>query len=395
MTAPDGPVQEALWRHLTVLAEEIGPRVLGTENDRRAADYIERQFTSAGLAVTRDVYPCPSWEHESTRLCVLPAHPVDGLANLFSPAGAVTAELAVVRPRLRPPEREEVEGKVVLAPDIPGGVLGRNALAEHLEALGAAALIGVCSHGALAETKFFRTPNLKAMPVVCVSRPAGERLMEHAGERVRLDVECRRFDSESTNIIARTPGEGAVIVVGAHYDTAPLCPGAGDNGSGTATLIELACALAAEETAHPFEFIAFGGEEYGGRDGIGEGARQYARLHEDHVRDVLAMFAIDGVADVLATNVLHYDPSVPGSTAAARLAADDPTLALDPHLSGASDHVIFRQRGVPAMWLSCAGPAAPIHTPADDLTHVSPVGLENALNSALRLCRALDRKESL
>jgi len=65
-------ISDALWEHVHVLAEEIGPRVLGTENDRRSADYVEAQFSAAGLAPVRDVCPCPSWEHESTSLCVLP-----------------------------------------------------------------------------------------------------------------------------------------------------------------------------------------------------------------------------------------------------------------------------------------------------------------------------------
>lgn len=395
MRHDDGRVGEALWRHVTVLAEEIGPRVLGTEGDRRAMQYIEEQFAAAGLAVARDTYPCPSWEHESTRLCILPAHPVEAVANLFSPPAAVAADLALVRPRLQTPTARDVAGKAVLAPDVPGGVLGRGRLAEQLEALGAAALIGVSAHQDLAETKHFRTPRLTRMPVLCVSRRAGLVLSRHAGDRVRIEVACRRFESASFNVMATKPGRGGVIVVGAHYDTAPLTPGAHDNASGTAVLMELARALAAEETRRPFEFVAFGGEEYGGDDGIGEGARQYARLHEDHIREVQAMFAIDGVADRLGTTVLRYDAGCRGSRTLADLAHDDPNLATAGDLSGASDHVVFWRRGVPSAWLTSQAPGAPIHTPADDLSQVSREGLAHALQSALRLCRNLDERDAL
>jgi len=385
------PAAEAVWEHLRVLAEEIGPRVLGTEGDRRAAAYIERQFQEAGLEVVRDVYPCPSWDAGSTRLCILPDQPVDALANMFSPPGRLEADFALISPRLGVPTAEEVADKIVLAPDIPGSVLERNRLAESLEQLGAAVLVGVSSHEDLIETKFFRTPNLRRMPVLCVSRRTGASLAQHVGARIRVEVECWRFDSESCNIVARAPGAGPVIAVGAHYDTAPSTPGAVDNGSGTSVLIELARRLAEETTAHPFEFIAFGGEEYGGTDGVGEGARQYARLHADHFRDVRAMMAIDDVGSVLGGNCLQYDPASAGSTAVARLAEGDPHLALEPHMTGGSDHVVFWQRGVPAVWLS-AKPLNPLfHTPADDLSQVDRDRLGRALDSALRLCHALDQ----
>jgi aminopeptidase YwaD len=385
------PAAEAVWEHLRVLAGEIGPRVLGTEGDRRAAAYIERRFQEAGLEVLRDVYPCPSWEAGSTRLCILPDQPADALANMFSPPGRLVADLTLICPRLRVPTAEDVADKVVLATDIPGDVLVRNRLAESLEQLGAAALVGASSHEDLIETKFFRTPNLRRMPVLCVSHRTGESLARHVGSRIRVEVECRRFDSESCNIVARKPGAGPAIAVGAHYDTAPSTPGATDNGSGTSVLIELARRLAEAATAHPFEFIAFGGEEYGGTDGVGEGARQYARLHADHFRDVRAMMAIDDVGSLLGGNCLHYDPASAGSTAVARLAEGDPHLTLEPHLTGGSDHVVFWQRGVPAVWLA-SRPLNPLfHTPADDLSQVDRDRLGYALESALRLSHALDQ----
>jgi Zn-dependent M28 family amino/carboxypeptidase len=53
------------------------------------------------------------------------------------------------------------------------------------------------------------------------------------------------------------------ILIGAHYDAVPGTPGADDNASGVAVLLELAKALAAEPPKTPIRLAAFDLEEYG------------------------------------------------------------------------------------------------------------------------------------
>jgi len=55
--------------------------------------------------------------------------------------------------------------------------------------------------------------------------------------------------------------DGERVVVGAHYDTCGALPGADDNASGVAGLIELARALQAAPPALPVELVAFALEE--------------------------------------------------------------------------------------------------------------------------------------
>ncbi|MDE2179292.1 MAG: M20/M25/M40 family metallo-hydrolase [candidate division NC10 bacterium] len=67
------------------------------------------------------------------------------------------------------------------------------------------------------------------------------------------------------NLIASRLGSfrnGQVLVV-AHYDTVPNSPGADDNASGVAGLLEVAGALACHRFKHDLVFIAFALEEYG------------------------------------------------------------------------------------------------------------------------------------
>ncbi len=53
------------------------------------------------------------------------------------------------------------------------------------------------------------------------------------------------------------------ILIGAHYDAVPGTPGADDNATGVAVLLELARIFAAEPVKYPLRLVAFDMEEYG------------------------------------------------------------------------------------------------------------------------------------
>jgi Zn-dependent M28 family amino/carboxypeptidase len=76
-----------------------------------------------------------------------------------------------------------------------------------------------------------------------------------------LDSALQGFPSAGRTVhnVEVTPPGQALIVVGAHYDTVPGSPGADDNASGVAALIELAGLLGREGL--PIRFVAFANEE--------------------------------------------------------------------------------------------------------------------------------------
>src|ERR1044071_8196 len=53
------------------------------------------------------------------------------------------------------------------------------------------------------------------------------------------------------------------ILVGAHYDSVPMCPGADDNGSAIAAMLGCAAACSHWRPALPIVFVAFNREEDG------------------------------------------------------------------------------------------------------------------------------------
>ena len=67
------------------------------------------------------------------------------------------------------------------------------------------------------------------------------------------------------NLCLELPGRQALppVVVGAHYDTVPGCPGADDNATGVAVLLELAQQFACLPPRRPVHLVAFDLEEYG------------------------------------------------------------------------------------------------------------------------------------
>ncbi len=67
-----------------------------------------------------------------------------------------------------------------------------------------------------------------------------------------------------SNLEATLPGSGRaheIVVVGAHYDTVPHCPGANDNGTGVASVLELARRFSRRPQARTIRFVAFVNEE--------------------------------------------------------------------------------------------------------------------------------------
>lgn len=92
-----------------------------------------------------------------------------------------------------------------------------------------------------------------------------------AGEFVKLGLDTRiqafpAWDYYSQNVIATRPGldeRAGILYIGAHYDSVQWGPGANDNASGSALLLELARLLSSTPISPTLTFVAFGSEERG------------------------------------------------------------------------------------------------------------------------------------
>jgi Zn-dependent M28 family amino/carboxypeptidase len=107
------------------------------------------------------------------------------------------------------------------------------------------------------------------IPVIGTSFAVGEELYElaQAGETI-VHIFTETFTEPRTtfNVLADTSGRpNSVVVVGAHLDSVLAGPGINDNGSGSATILEIAEAIAdlEIETRNTVRFAWWGAEESG------------------------------------------------------------------------------------------------------------------------------------
>lgn len=96
-----------------------------------------------------------------------------------------------------------------------------------------------------------RTAEYIRMALAATGRLAGAQAYEARGVRVE-NIEA---------IAAGTSPDAEVVVVGAHYDTVPGSPGANDNGTGIAAVLELAERFAGRRHAATIRFVLFVNEE--------------------------------------------------------------------------------------------------------------------------------------
>jgi Zn-dependent M28 family amino/carboxypeptidase len=175
----------------------------------------------------------------------------------------------------------------------------------------------------------------------------------------------------SINVIAEPAGFDASkphVVVGAHLDTVPVAPGAEDNASGIAVMLQLAAMVKQQPTGLPVQFIAFGAEEpRGSGDALHHfGSRQHvATLNRTERHAVQAMVALDRVG-VRASYVPVCTANSQGNRVrddlrAAARRADIPTRTCTNYTS---DHWSYAKAGIPAVRLGSI-PYAGYHSRGD------------------------------
>jgi hypothetical protein len=105
------------------------------------------------------------------------------------------------------------------------------------------------------------------------------------------DAKFRNLEVELPSVAA----EADVLVIGAHYDTVPGSPGADDNASGVAALLEIARDLAGTQHDRAIRLVAFVNEEepFAGTDSMG--SIVYAQAMSASPAQVKGMIALESL----------------------------------------------------------------------------------------------------
>ena len=112
-------------------------------------------------------------------------------------------------------------------------------------------------------------------------------------------VNIQSFECEGVtvqNLEVELPGFGApeeLIVVGAHYDTVPGGPGANDNASAVAALLEIARLLVGKTCTRTLRLVAFVNEEQPFSNTDEMGSRVYAQRSRQRGEQIKAMLALE------------------------------------------------------------------------------------------------------
>ena len=105
----------------------------------------------------------------------------------------------------------------------------------------------------------------------------------------------------SANLEISLPGqeEREIILVGAHYDTVTNSPGADDNASGVAALLELSRLLSTAKPKCTLRFVAFVNEEPPFFQGDDMGSMVYSRAARRRGDDIRLMLCLETIGFVL------------------------------------------------------------------------------------------------
>ena len=201
----------------------------------------------------------------------------------------------------------------------------------------------------------------------------------------------------SHNVIAVKQGASLqTIVVGAHVDSWGPSPGANDNASGAATVLELARDLKGVELAPTVIFVLFGNEEMIDEDPDHHhfGSRAYvAQMGAEDRADLVGMISLDMVAygNTFAVRTMGKGPQEMRTLtkAYAREVATALSYVRDPAAAGWSDHEAFELAGYPAVWLEWRLDTTH-HTAEDTIEHLSAKRLQATGDFVLGFLRSLD-----
>lgn len=267
-----GGVERHLAAFQRIANQNGGNRAAATPGYAASVDYVAGMLRDAGYQVTTPSFEFTSETVEVAEFSVAGSD-VEMVPMAYSPStpeGGVTSPLVVVP--------EDADGSTGCeASDYDGvpvdgaiALIRRGACAFSVkqaaagEAGAVAAVISNNVEGPLRGT--LGGPDAGVIPTVGISQADGDTLVQQEGAMATLNLQIRREQKTTRNVIAqtRTGRPDNVVMAGAHLDSVPDGPGINDNGSGSAALLETALQLGSEPRAtNAVRFAWWGAEELG------------------------------------------------------------------------------------------------------------------------------------
>jgi hypothetical protein len=288
------------------LADTIGPRLTGSENYVHAVAWAQEKFRSLGLTnVHTESFTMPAtWEPEvpATGRIIMPRVQQLHIYSLgWSPStpssgikGAITYLKSMTADGVEA-QKKQLAGNIVLIDHKSYG--DQPAFSEVLKALDRLAKVGPKAlllvggpNGTETATSLSFDGSILPFPAAQIGAEDTSlirRMLDHGSVTVEFSFTNRiRKNVKVDNVVAEIPGRelpNQVVIVAGHLDSWHPATGAQDNGTGVATVLDVARAISA--SGHPprrtMRFLLFGGEEQGIL-----GSTAYVRQHKSDMASI-------------------------------------------------------------------------------------------------------------
>lgn len=365
MPSPRHPVDpDRIMAHVRHLAETIGPRLAGSEQEQQGADYIEAQMRRIGLQdVEQQPFACKWYEVNAAQLQARfgtqwRTVTMDAVAHTPSTNGVLEAELVYVETATDDIlDRVDLKDKVALV----HGTYGPNTrMIQRFRQMGVAAVIWTDVRYPMGWNILVGLPwsflPIFDFPAASVPHSVEWDMVSSGVDRVRLNLDVVVEDRQSQNVVGRLPGkspDGGVLVCG-HHDSVRNCTGAEDNAAGAACALEVAEVLAGMELQHPVTFVSFGTEEQ-----LSQGSFVFVDEPRNRAEQIDLVLNVDGQGCWTGENEIYLTGSPELHQYMRRQMTDHNwSGVIRDEPDGFSDHFPFIVKGVPAAWFhrrNCAG----------------------------------------
>lgn len=371
---------EQAKRYVDALAGQIGSRPAGSANQDAAVRYLSEQLRHWGYTPEVQEFPIRSYEDRGSQVSVVrPAQRnIEANTVQYAAAGQVEAPLVSVGlGRQNDFRGVDVRGKIALVRR------GEILFSEKVENAAAAGASGVVIYNSSPSNIQASLTGPGSIPAATISGQQGEMLVRQLASGpvvVRLAVDGSVTERKSYNVVATKPGtKPGTVVIGGHMDSVPAGPGANDNASGTASMLELARVFSLRDYPYTLRFVAFGAEEIGLH-----GSRHYVdQLSPEERRVTVAMINLDMVGVGDAWRFGGTDSLVQRALQVAN-ELNLPAARLGASLNRASDHANFMNAGIPSLFVYRTDDPN-YHSPNDRPEHVDPKALGEAGAIVLRV----------
>ena len=242
---------------------EIGIRPAGSQEEKQAALYIKKQLEAIGLKTVVEDFEFETFEFSNCRfqlgkekfnIELLGFNPYDKVMNFSGNAYLYDPSTHI--------QGDEIENKTVVT---------------------------------TTPANYFQLMSLNPKMIIFLSPEDFKNAKALNVSDFSLQVNGKLKKEKSSNVTAllSSPANATQeIIITAHYDSYRNSPGANDNATGTAALIELARLFFSQKDklSCNIRFVSFGCEEVGLL-----GSRKYLKKHSDDLNNCVLLFNVDTV----------------------------------------------------------------------------------------------------